>query len=161
MVYRSSAEKAEDNHSSGILLVTVGAIGLIGDVFFLMKNPLDMPLFNRYLSCGIMGALFILFFVMGILSVRTYKIFTIKAKEENNILDQVRSWCDKELTKEVIEEEIKFSEESEFDYDDSTSYFRRCEYIKSRILKQFVNMNEELLDSFIDDYYSEIYGEEE
>ena len=117
MVYRSSAEKAEDNHSSGILLVTVGAIGLIGDAFFLMKNPLDMPLFNRYLSCGIMGALFILFFVMGLLSVRTYKIFTIKAKEENNILDQVRSWCDKELTKEVIEEEIKFSEESEFDYE--------------------------------------------
>ena len=158
---RSSAEKAEDNHSSGILLITVGAIGFIADIFVLMKNPLDMPLFNRYLSCGVMGALFILFLVMGILSVRTYKIFSVKANEENRMIDQVRSRCDKELTVDAIEEGIKYSDESEFDYDDDTSYFRRCEYIKGRILKQFVNMDEELLDSFIDDYYSELYGDED
>lgn len=159
-MYRSSAEKAEDNHSSGILLVTVGTLGLAADIVVFLINPLNMPLFNKYLSCGIMGALFILFLVMGILSMRTYKIFTVKAKEENSMLDQVRSWCEKEITKESIEEGIKFSEESEFDADDDTSYFARCEYIKGRIMKQFVNMNEDLVDNFVDDFYSGLYGDE-
>ena len=163
MVYRSSREKAEDNHSSGILLISVGAIGIIADVFFITKNPLTMPIFNKYLSGGIMGALFILFLVMGILSVRTYRVFSIKAQEENTMLDQVREWCDKELTSEIIEEGIKFADEAEYeiieDEESNALYFRRCEYIKNRIRKQYVNMDEELLDSFVDDYYNGLYGD--
>ena len=97
MVYQSSSDKAKDNHSTGWMLIIVGGLGFVGDVIFYMMNPMNMPMFNRYLSCGVMGALFVLFFVMGILSVRTYKIFSVKAKEEDNVLRQIREWCDAEL----------------------------------------------------------------
>ena len=162
MVYQSSAQKAEDNHSTGIMLIVIGGLGLIGDIVFLTINPLNMPLFNKYLSCGVMGALFVLFFVMGILSVRTYKIFSEKAREENSMVTQVREWCKEELTKERIEEALLYSGEDESGYfGDDTMYFKRCEYIKDRILKQYVNLDDGLLDTFIDEFYSELYGEED
>ncbi len=161
MVYQSSAQKAEDNHGTGIMLIAVGAIGFIGDIIFFTLNPMNMPLFNKYLSCGVMGALFVLFFVMGILSVKTYKIFSEKAKEENSMVSQVREWCDKELTKERIEEDIRFIDEEDSDFSgDDTMYFKRCEYIKDRILRQYVNIDEDLLDDFVDKFYSELYGDE-
>ena len=162
MVYQSSAQKAEDNHSTGIMLMVVGGIGFVADVIFLSLNPLNMPMFNRYLSCGVMGALFVLFFVMGVLSVKTYKIFSARAKEENSMITEVQEWCHRELTKEVIEEGISENGEegSEFVGDD-TMYFLRCEYIKMRIQKQYVNIDEGLLDSFVDDFYTGLYGEDE
>ncbi|WP_029321487.1 hypothetical protein [Butyrivibrio sp. AE3004] len=161
MVYQSSAQKAEDNQSSGIMLITVGAIGLIGDIFFLIKNPLDMPMFNKYLTCGVMGALFVLFFVMGILAVRSYKIFKGKAVEEGTVLDKITEWSTEELTPEIIDEHMYDDDEVyEALTDKQDLYFKRSEYIKKRIMRQFVNVSEDLIDSFVDDFYSKIFGDE-
>ena len=162
MVYQSSEQKAQDNHSTGIMLMAVGGVGFIADIVVLTLNPLNMPMFNRYLSCGVMGALFVLFFVMGILSVRTYTIFSAKAKEENNMLNMVRDWCDENLTKDVIEDAIMVEDEDESSFlGEDTMYFKRCEYIKKRISNQYVGINEDMLDNFIDGFYSRLYGEEE
>ncbi|WP_044912721.1 hypothetical protein [Butyrivibrio sp. WCE2006] len=161
MVYQSSAQKAEDNQSSGIMLVTVGAIGLIGDIIFLIKNPLDMPMFNKYLSCGVMGALFVLFFVMGILAVRSYKIFKDKATEEGTVIDKIAKWSEQELTYENIEEHMYDDDEVYENLTDKEDlYFKRSEYIKKRIMRQYVNVSEELIDAFVDDYYEKIFGDE-
>lgn len=161
MVYQSSAQKAKDNQSSGIMLITVGAIGLIIDIFFLIKNPLNMPMFNKYLSCGVMGALFVLFFVMGILAVKSYKVFVYKATEEDTVIDKIESFCDQELSKEIIDEHM-YDEDEVYEVltDEQDLYFKRTEYMKKRIENQFINVNEDLLESFIDDFYSKIYGDE-
>ena len=160
MVYRSSEQKAQDNHSTGIMLILVGGIGFIADLLFLTFNPLNMPVFNRYLSSGVMGALFVLFFVMGILSVKTYKIFSEKAKEENNMISEVKKWCETNLTKEVIEDGIRFYDAGDTDFAfDEAGYFKRCEYIKERISNQYVNIDNDLLDNFVDEYYTSIYGD--
>ncbi|WP_026525696.1 MULTISPECIES: hypothetical protein [unclassified Butyrivibrio] len=161
MVYQSSSDKAKENHSTGWMLIIVGGLGFVGDIIFFMMNPMNMPMFNRYLSCGVMGALFVLFFVMGILSVRTYKIFSVKAKEEDNVLRQIRDWCESELSKEVIEEDIASVGEDESVFSgEGTMYFKRCEYIKNRIRRQYMNLNEDMLDSFVDEYYTQVYGDE-
>ncbi len=161
MVYQSSEQKARENHSTGIMLIAVGGIGLLGDIYFLSANPMKMPMFNRYLSCGVMGALFVLFFVMGILSVRTYKVFSAKAKEENNMLSEVRGWCSEALTRKVIEDGIRFTDEDESEFSgEDTMYFKRCEYIKERISNKYVNIDNDLLENFVDEFYTEIYGDE-
>jgi len=215
MAYRSSAERAEDNNSSGYMLIIVGIVGLIGDIFVFINNPFDMALFNKYMSCGVMGALFVLFFVMGILSIKSARIFKEKAKEENTLLEQITKWCDENLDADQIDhaienpdEMISFDEEglSEMDadvediaaldgvtpeeaeeysrveayetdsYDDVVSedqfdefygseefgedkFFARTEYIKNRINKQYVNLNQELLDDFVEKYYEKLFGE--
>ncbi len=215
MAYRSSAERAEDNNSSGYMLIVVGVVGLIGDIFVFINNPFDMALFNKYMSCGVMGALFVLFFVMGILSIKSARIFKEKAKEENTLLEQITKWCDENLDADQIDhaianpdEVISYDEEGlsdmdadvediaaldgvtpeeaeeysrveayetdnydeeipeeEFDefYDQEDSvedkFFARTEYIKSRINKQYVNLNQELLDDFIEKYYEKLFGD--
>ncbi|SDB31350.1 hypothetical protein [Butyrivibrio sp. INlla16] len=161
MVYQSSAQKAEDNQSSGIMLITVGAIGLIGDVFFLVKNPLDMPMFNKYLTCGVMGALFVLFFVMGILAVRSYKIFKGKAAEEDTVLEKIKAWSEAELTSDYIDTHM-YDDDEEYEQltDKESLFFKRSEFIKKEIMKKYVNVSEELVDSFIDNYYDKLYGDE-
>ena len=149
----------------------LGGIGFIADIAFLSLNPLDMPVFNRYLTCGVMGALFVLFFIMGILSVKTYRFFSAKATEENNMISEVHAWCEKNLTRDIIDSESEFESESEpeletefesgfeSDADDDILYFRRCEYIKERIQKQYIGIDDELLDSFVDSFYTELFGE--
>ncbi len=161
MVYQSSAQKAEDNQSSGIMLITVGAIGLIGDIFFLIKNPLEMPMFNKYLSCGVMGALFVLFFVMGILAVRSYKLFKGKAAEEDTVIQKISAWCESELTADYIDVHM-YDDDEEYEQltDRESLFFKRTEFIKKEILKKYVNVSEDLVDSFIDGYYDKIYGDE-
>jgi hypothetical protein len=161
MVYQSSAQKAEDNQSSGIMLITVGAIGLIGDIFFLIKNPLEMPMFNKYLSCGVMGALFVLFFIMGILAVRSYKLFKDKAAEEDTVIEKITQWCESELTAEFIDEHM-YDDDEEYEQltDKESLFFKRTEFIKKEILKKYVNVSEDLVDSFIDGFYDKVYGDE-
>ncbi|WP_026526503.1 hypothetical protein [Butyrivibrio sp. VCD2006] len=161
MVYQSSAQKAEDNQSSGVMLITVGAIGLIGDIFFLVKNPLNMPMFNKYLTCGVMGALFVLFFVMGILAVRSYKIFSEKAAEEDTVLEKIREFCEAELTAEYIDAHM-YDDDEEYETltDKESLFFKRTEFIKKVILKKYVNVSEELIDTFIDGFYDKIFGDE-
>ncbi len=162
MVYQSSAQKAQENHSTGWMLIIVGGLGFIGDIVFFLLNPMNMPMFNRYLSCGVMGALFVLFFVMGILSVRTYKIFSEKAKEENTMVTTVKNWCESELTKDVIEEGVRFTDEEESNFSgEGTMYFKRCEYIKERIRRQYVNIDEGLMDVLVDEFYTNLYGDED
>ena len=85
MAYQSNAELAKDNHSSGAMLIIVGIVGIVIDLIVFSTNPFNVPEFNRFLSCGVMLALFILFIVMGILSLRTYKILVVKAAEEDNL----------------------------------------------------------------------------
>ena len=161
MVYQSSAQKAEDNQSSGIMLITVGAIGLIGDIFFLVKNPLEMPMFNKYLTCGVMGALFVLFFVMGILAVRSYKIFKGKAAEEDTVLEKIKAWCETELTADYIDSHM-YDEDEEYEQltDKESLFFKRSEFIKKEIMNKYVNVSEDLIDSFVDGFYDKLYGDE-
>ncbi|MCR4901701.1 MAG: hypothetical protein K6A23_02495 [Butyrivibrio sp.] len=209
MSYQSNAERAQDNHSSGAMLVIVGIIGVILDIIIFTLNPFNVPEFNRFLSCGVMLALFILFIVMGVLSLKTYKILIKKVAEESNLKEELSKWCDQNLSKEKIDVAIyeqehinegvtdsqeltvtedfaktlvkETSEEVEVAGDLSTAedanselstdtavdsidealYFARTEAIKKIINQNFINLDEEVLDSFIDEFYSKIYENQE
>ena len=40
-------------------------------------------------------------------------------------------------------------------------YLKQAEYIKDKLLKEFPDLNTDYADSLVDDYYNELYGEEE
>ena len=40
-------------------------------------------------------------------------------------------------------------------------YFKRCEYIKERIRRQYVNIDEGLMDVLVDEFYTNLYGDED
>lgn len=154
MGYLSNEEKAEDNHSSAVVLCSIGSLGLVADVFVLLQNPFHMPLFNQYLSTGVMGTLFLLFIIMGVLSMRSYRHFHAEAQKEETLKDLIHNWCEENLTAEIIDGEIAGEAEEE------ERYYARTSYIREQITKKYMNLDEDSLDRFIDAYYSEIFDTE-
>lgn len=205
MAYQSNAELAKDNHSSGAMLIIVGIVGIVIDLIVFSTNPFNVPEFNRFLSCGVMLALFILFIVMGILSLKTYKTLIVKAAEEDNLKKELTKWCDDNLTKQKIAVEIYELEHSEdeeaaesavsenmaetivkeadeeveiiadneaepeddnlqeeaIDRIDEALFFARTEAMKKIISQNFINLDSDLLDSFVDEYYVKVYDDQE
>ena len=146
-----SSKQAQDFKSGGLSLLFVGGIGLIFVLLVLFDViPLYMNLFSKYLIIGVMGALFILFIVMGFLSVKSYKKFEIKASEEDNLTKNLTSWCMNNLKQEIIDTDIEEASEE-------LLYFQRTEKMKEMISNKFMNLDAAFLDSFIDDIYPEIF----
>ena len=151
-LYVESSKKAQDFKSGGLSLLLVGGLGLIFVLLVLFNIiPLHMNLFSKYLIIGVMGTLFILFIVMGLLSMKSYKKFEIKASEEDNLTQKLTIWCQENLTKENIDTDIE-------DTSEELLYFQRSEKMKELISNKFMNLDAAFLDSFIDDIYPEIFG---
>ena len=151
-LYVESSKKAQDFKSGGLSLLFVGGIGLVFVVLVIFNIiPLHMNLFSKYLILGVMGTLFILFIVMGFLSVKSYKKFEIKASEEDNLTQNLKSWCMDNLKKEIIDTDMEETSEE-------LLYFQRTEKMKEMISHKFMNLDAAFLDSFIDDIYPEIFG---
>ena len=151
-LYVESSKKAQDFKSGGFSLLFVGGLGLIFVLLVLFNViPLHMNLFSKYLVIGVMGSMFILFIVMGFLSIKSYKKFEIKASEEDNLTHKLTAWCQENLKKENIDKDIEETSEE-------LLYFHRSEKMKELISNKFMNLDAAFLDSFIDDIYPDIFG---
>ena len=156
--YQDSATKAEDNRSSAYTLLVVGGIGFVLDILvFLGVLPVYQNAgMTKYLVCGVMGAMFILFIVFGFVSMRTSKILLVKAKTENSLLSEMTKWCESNLSKEKIDEGLFEGEELL----EEQKYFKRAERMKELISDKFLNLDEAFLEHFIDEYYQRIFESE-
>ena len=75
-VYVNNEERAEENRTAAYTLLSVGTAGLIAVVlFFFGIIPIHMAVFSKYMISGVMGVMFILFLIMGIVSLRNFKLF--------------------------------------------------------------------------------------
>ena len=121
-----------------------------------IAGVLPITLGNAYLFYGVMGAIFILFFISGLMSFQNAKLFEKKAESENSLRSTLTEWCMGNLQPEAIDSEVRTEADSE-----ETLYFKRVHYIKDRLNHQFVNLDQSFLDSFIDDFiYDRIFKEE-
>ena len=151
-LYIESSKKAQDFKSGGFSLLFVGSLGFIFILMVLFGIiPLPMNLFSKYLVICVMGALFILFIVMGILSMKSYKKFEIKASEEDNLTQNLTVWVKDNIKKDVIDNDLEEANEE-------LLYFLRTEKMKELITSKFLNLDAAFLDSFIDDIYPDIFG---
>ena len=152
-LYQDSSERASDNRSSAWVLLGLGSAGLIA-VILGVTGILPLRLGNPYLFYGVMGAIFILFVVAGIVSMKNAKLFEKKAESENSPRQTLLDWCRANLNAADIDREVCGEGVSE-----EVAYFRRSFCIKEKLNHQFVNLNQGFLDQFIDDYiYDEIFG---
>lgn len=156
-VYQDSATKAEENKSSAYTLLFVGVVGMVVIVLGLAGVlPIHLGGNSKYLTYGIMSALFLLFIVMGVLSMKSYRIFAKKAESENTLKNTIEKWCKENLKAESIDEGL-FAEE---EITDEEKYFKRTQVMKDKIKKQFLNLDDAFLDDLVDGIYSEIFPEE-
>lgn len=150
--YQSSASKAEDNRSSAWTLLIVGSVGLVA-IVLLAFDVISLNIGNPYMFYGVLSALFILFLVMGAMSMRNAKIFEKKAESENSLRDTMEKWCRENLNAEEIDSELYMQDAAE-----EVLYFKRYDKIKEKLNRQFMNLDQDFLDQFIDEtVYDMIY----
>ncbi len=156
-IYIDSAKQAEENRSSGYMLVVVGGIGLAA-IGLILADILRLPagLMNKYMICSVTGALFLLFFVMGILSIRSSRSLKVKAESESSLTSEIKNWCSDHLTAESLDKDLF----PEGETGEEIKYFRRTDKMKAMISHQFLNLDEGFLDAFVDDYYPLIFEQE-
>lgn len=150
-VYQDSAKKAEENRSSAYMLMIIGGIGLVV-ILLIFMDIISLPI-NKYLMCGVMGGLFAVFVVMGILSLKSSKVLEKKAESENNLTTEIKKWAEFGLTAQLVDEGL--FEEGEVG--DEIRYFKRSEKMKQMISYQFMNLDEGFLEAFVDDYYPVLF----
>lgn len=157
--YQSSAAKAENNRSSAYTLLGVGGIGFIADVLIFCNV---IPLYqragiSRYLVCGVMGAMFVLFIVFGFVSLRDSRRLLVKAKSESSLTAELVRWCEANLDAAAIDSLLVSTEETMEELSDEEKYYRRTEKIRALIEDKFMNLDEAFVEAFVDDYYQELY----
>ena len=153
--YRDSADKAEDNRSSAAVLLIVGGVGLILAVLCALGViPIFQYSANRYMTIGVMAAMFIIFIVMGIVSFKSARQYSGKAEREKELRSELTKWCTDNLKAGKIDEGLETSEEE-------LLYFERTNRMKKVIRENFLNLDEGLLDHFVDEYYPALFEEKE
>ena len=122
--YENSAAKAEDNKSSAYTLLLVGILGMLVVILGIAGVlPIHLSGTSKYMTYGIMSALFILFIVMGVTSMKSYRLFAKKAESENSLKDTIEKWSLENLSAGKLDE--KLSEGQDSDVTEEEKYFKR------------------------------------
>ena len=157
LTYINSGAKAEENRSSAWVLLVVGILGMLVMILG-MTDVLPLNIGNPYMFYGVMSAVFILFLVMGVVSMRNAKIFEKKAESENSLVDTLLAWSNENLTAEKIDSEI----ENASDTPAEALYYKRFEVIRSQMNHQFMNLDQQMLENLIDTkIYEQIFPEDD
>ena len=155
-VYKDNAEKAEDFKSSGVILLVVGVLGIIVMVLIDL-GILKFSFGNLILTNILMNALFILFIVFGIYSLKGAKKYASEADEEKNLTKEIKAWAAENLKAEEVDA-ISGCEEGE---EEEFLYFKRYAFLRHVISEKFVNLEESYLEFLTESIYQKLYEEDE
>lgn len=152
--YKSVKERAADHKSSAIILISLGVIGLT--VIILMATGVlsFVPLsgLGSIIMYVVMGAFFLMFIVMGILSAKSYKELKIVDSGEDNEIKKLDEFCKQNLTREIIDAKV-----SSLITDETQEYFYRAEYMRHVITNEFPNLTSSFVEDYIDTKYGELF----
>lgn len=149
--YVKKSDKYKDIHSSSLSLIIVsvcGAIFLVLNAFSLLPIQFAFEGLSGGLFYVIMGTLFAVFFIGGLVSLRS----------ANQIKSEIQS--EEDLTKQIIEYITdKFSTESinVTSENEAEIYYERVEIIKSAINDKYGELNEAYLESLIEQIYEKLF----
>ena len=153
--YMSSAQRVEDNRSSAYTLLIVGGLGMIAVILMVTGViPFMAHSSTRYLTYSVMGGLFLIFIIMGIVSWRNAKKYASRAAFEDELTAEMRKWCLANLTKEKITQMLPAEERTQ---PEELIYFSRMQVIRACISAQYMNLDFAFLERFVEDIYAEIF----
>lgn len=152
-MYENSEDKYKDNLSSAITFFVCGAAGIIililndlGILKFVVKGSSNFILINI-----VLGLLFVCFIAIGFWSLKYSKNIKNKAAIENKDTDTILAWLNENVSRDDIESSYNN------DIAEEMKYFNRSDYIKSAILKQFPETEDNLADTVADKYIDTLF----
>jgi hypothetical protein len=152
--YEQAKEKYQENLSTAITFLVFGVAGIVVLVlngvgvlkFFSIKNA------SGILMTVALGAMFIIFTVIGILSFRAAGKYKKNAKTETDNSAKIMAWLEENITAEDVDSSFDTSEISE-----EMKFFERSDYIKSAISAQFDGLSDEFTENLAEQYIEKIF----
>lgn len=159
--YQSKTVRASEYKSSAYTLLLVGSVGLVCLILVVLGIiPLHLAENVKYISYGVMGALFVIFIISGIKCFSDSKRLTAEGKAEDEITDKVNAWAKDTLTSDLIDNESSKSTPID-SLDEIEKYYARTECIKLRVSDNFGDIDLKLLDKLAEDIYTMLYESDE
>ena len=129
----------------------IGFIALI--LFATGALPVHVADYMKIMLCIVMGAMLLIFFVIGIVSLRQLKTLGTQAEKENDLSSEIISWFTSTYSAEDIDESM---DEEVFDQD---LYFKRYEIMTRFLSKQYPDLEETFLDHLVEELYGNLFEE--
>ena len=144
--YIEPQKRYEDHKSTGILFLVLGIIGTIAALLCWM-DVFKFPLSGFQL--GILLAMFVSFIGFGFWSLKCASEVLKTVDTENNQVADMRKW--------IEENRETFCVSDTSDLTDDEIYFQREQDIHDAIAAQFPNLEESLLDIFVEETYQALF----
>ena len=153
-VYVSKESKKEETKSTAYSFLLVSVFGFIALILFatgvLRVHVAD---YMKIMLCIVMGVMLLIFFVIGIVSLRQLKTLGTQAEKENDLSSEIISWFTSTYSAKDIDESM---DEEVFDQD---LYFKRYEIMTRFLSKQYPDLEETFLDHLVEELYGNLFEE--
>ena len=150
------SDKYDDIMSSSYTLILVGIVGIIFMILVWMKIiPLPISSETSWLFNSVMGGVFIIFIIAGIVSFMHAKQVRIEADAEDKLIEELLSWADENIHAEDIDEDLDTTQPMEL------LYFNRADKIRDLLMYQFENADEALIYEYTEQIYQKLYENNE
>lgn len=149
--YVKKEDEYKDVKFSGITFVIFGVLGLI----YLTLCKLDIiPIdYNMFILC-IIGALFVGFIVMGIVSVVKSKKIKLQIPEEEILTEEINTWLSEKITKDRVE---KWIDDTASDEENDLII---TAHIRSILIKKYPDLNVSFIEMITEEFFNSNFVEE-
>ena len=144
--YIEPQKRYEDHKSTGILFLAIVAVGAVATILCWI-DVLKFPL-NGF-QLGILLAMFVTFIGFGFWSMKRASEVFKTIDSENDHVAQMRKW--------IEENRDSFCVSDITDLADNELYFQREQDIHDAISNQFPDLEESLLDIFVEETYQALF----
>ena len=173
-------EKASEVKSTSIMLIIFGAIGILFLIlYWLGVIDLNLSVSTKIMITIVLGIMFMTFFVLGIKSLSSHKKLLNEGVGEEKLKEEITAWIIKDINQEKIDNKIvsNFIKDEDIIIEDNDDknveetvandineltmeelYLERCKIIKAFIESRFMNLDDNLLDSIIENCYEIIFS---
>lgn len=156
--YVPKRSRYEDNRSSAFIFLCVGGIGCFLVLLHILGVfDFNLTAFSKIMTNTVMGALFVIFVIVGIVSAGNAARYKREMNEEEALTEVICSSFRESYTKEGIDNACQ-AEEGTDPYD---IWRRRYQFIKDQITAGHSELIEEYLEYLTEKIYNEYYEEEQ
>jgi len=153
MAYKDKADKANEEKSSAFALFIVGGVGIVLLILlYLDVLPFKLSSGNRLMITIVLGVMFLIFIIMGFMSLKNSKTYGAAAKSEGSLKDEMKNWLKENVDPKTMDERLDIQSSPEEEW-----YFKRTALLKMILNHQYMNLDQEFLDHFVDDIYDDVF----
>ena len=143
----------EDAKSTASTFLIIGALGIIALILIgLDIIPLSMETYTKILMLIVMGALFVVFLIVGIVYQTRLTSLKAEIQKEENLTQTVSDWFYGNFTKESIDSRMEQMPEGE-----EALYFARYEIMAEALKNRFPDLNESFADEMLEEFYGKLF----